>query len=991
MTRHTLASRWGRRLAVALLTFANACSSAPQRPSEPAADGAAVNWQRIENGVIVRPASGQPRTIRLQVMTDSIIRVTATPADSLNLPASLMVVAKPLNAAKFDVSVQDDVLNLKTTNTSADVSLISGKVKFRDASGRVVLDGYNGGEFTPVKVDGQSFYAVRQQFNRSTDEGLYGLGQHENGQYNYNGQDVDLAQHNVDIALPLVVSSRNYGVLWDNNGITRFGDPREYRPISAELKVTDSDDRPGGLTARYALNGRTKLTRVESDVNYQYIKDLANWPAVLTDASGNTQPLPGKQSVTWAGKLESGMTGGHKFRLYVSSYVKLYLDGKLVVDAWRQNWNPWYRNFDVPMTAGVPVSIRIEWIPNGGYIRLLHANPLPAEERHELSFASEVARSIDYYFIAGKDYDDVISGYRQLTGKALLLPRWAFGYWQSRDRYKTQAELVDTLREYRRRKLPIDNIVQDWRYWRDDSWGSHAFDAERYPDPKRMVQDVHALHGHIMISVWPKFYPMTDNYKELDAVGGVYHGNIDAGAKDWVGPGYLSTYYDPYNTKAADIFWRQVQDRLDKLGFDAWWLDNDEPDIRSNISIPEREAIMGPTAIGPGAEYFNTFPLVHVGVVYDHWHAQHPDTRLFLFTRSAYGGIQRYSAAVWSGDLATRWSDLHDQIAAGLGISMAGMPNWTFDIGGFAMEDRFVKPDSADLAEWRELYTRWFQFGAFAPIFRAHGQARPEEGEGRPREIYRISPPGTEVYDTLAWYDRLRYRLMPYIYTLAGRVYHDDYTMMRGLVMDFPRDGNVRDIADEYMFGPSFLVAPVTEYWARSRTVYLPAGTRWYDFYTGKVFDGGRTITANAPLRHMPLFVKEGSIVPIGPDAQYTGQKPGAPITLNIYTGESGIFDLYEDDGTSYGYTRGEWSRIRIRYDEASGTLSIGAREGAFPGMANNRTFAVRWISGPTSTAVRFDAKPDRSVPYSGEAIELHRGAAAAVLRQPKPSSRHAP
>jgi alpha-D-xyloside xylohydrolase len=960
---------------MALLAFAGACSSGPQEA--PAAKSQRVNWQRTENGVVVRLASGQPRTVRLQVMTGSIIRVTATPADSLNLPASLMVVATPLKDIKFDVSVQNDVLSLKTANAAADVSLISGKVKFRDASGRVVLDAYNGGEFTQVKVDDHDLYAVRQQFNRGTDEDLYGLGQHENGQYNYNGQDVDLAQHNMDIALPLVVSSRNYGLLWDNNGITRFGDPREYRAISTEFKLTDADGRAGGLTARYALNGQMKVTRVESDVNYQYIKDLTNWPAALMDASGGA--LPGKQSVTWEGRLESDVTGVHKFRLYVSSYVKLYLDGKLVIDAWRQNWNPWYRNFDVPMTAGVPVSIRLEWIPNGGYIRLLHANPLPADERHEVSFASEAARAIDYYFIAGRNYDDVISGYRQLTGKSTMLPRWAFGYWQSRDRYKTQEQLVDTLREYRRRKLPIDNIVQDWRYWRDDSWGSHAFDAGRYPDPAQMVNDVHALHGHIMISVWPKFYPATDNYKALDAVGGVYHGNIDAGAKDWVGSGYLSTYYDPYNARAADIYWQQIQDKLGKLGFDAWWLDNDEPDIRSNLDIAEREAIMGPTAIGSGAEYFNTYPLVHVGVVYDHWHALHPDTRVLLFTRSAYGGIQRYSAAVWSGDLAARWSDLHDQIAAGLGISMAGMPNWTFDIGGFAMEDRFVKANAADLAEWRELYTRWFQFGAFAPIFRAHGQARPEEGEGRPREIYRISAPGTEVYDILAWYDRLRYRLMPYIYTLASRVYHDDDTMMRGLVMDFPQDPNVRDIADEYMFGPSFLVAPVTQYKARTRLVYLPAGVRWYDFYTGKAFDGGQQIAARAPLRRMPLFVREGSIVPIGPDVQYTGQKPDAPITLNIYTGKSGRFDLYEDDGVSYGYARGEWSRIPIRYDEESGTLTIGKRQGAFPGMVLNRIFNVRWISGPAANAVVFDAKPDRSVRYSGGAVELHRGEAAGV------------
>jgi alpha-D-xyloside xylohydrolase len=469
-----------------------------------------------------------------------------------------------------------------------------------------------------------------------------------------------------------------------------------------------------------------------------------------------------------------------------------------------------------------------------------------------------------------------------------------------------------------------------------------------------------------MISVWPKFYPTTANYTELDAVNGVYHGNIEDGAKDWVGPGYLSTYYDPYNVKAMDIYWRQVQNKLGVLGFDAWWLDNDEPDIRSNLDIDSRKHVMGPTAIGSGAEYFNTFPLVHVGGVYDRLHALHPDTRQFLFTRSGYAGIQRYSTALWSGDLPARWQDLHNQVTAGLGMSMAGVPMWTFDIGAYVVEDRFIKPDSANRDEWREIYLRWFQFGAFAPIFRSHGQ-------GQLREIYNISPPGTPVYDALAWYDHLRYRLMPYIYTLAGKVYHDDYTLMRGLVMDFPNDARVASLGDEYMFGPAFLVAPVSEYQARSRAVYLPAGARWYDFYTGTAFDGGQRITAAAPLARMPLFVKAGSIVPVGPDIQYTNEKPAAPLTLFVYTGASGHFDIYDDDGLSYGYQRGEFARIPVSYDEASGALTIGARQGSFPGMMQQRVFNVRWISGPTQNAANFDAEPDRRVTYTGAPVTITR------------------
>ncbi len=642
---------------------------------------------------------------------------------------------------------------------------------------------------------------MRQEFNRGTGEGFYGLGQHQNGKLNDNGEDIDLAQHNMDIGIPFVVSSRNYGILWDNNGITRFGDPRAYRPIDATLKLFDEDNKPGGLTARYFVGDTLELTRTETDPNYQYIKDQANWPAELTGAAN--------RKVVWQGSLAASVSGMHRFRLYVSSYVKLSIDGKLVVDAWRQNWNPWYRNFDLPMTEGEKHTIRIEWIANDGYIRLLHQDPLPDDQRHELSLSSEVARAIDYYFVGGRDLDEVIAGYRSLTGKAVLLPRWAYGYWQSRDHYETQDQLLDTVREYRRRGLPLDNIVQDWRYWRDDAWGSHEFDTARYPDPKAMVDAVHALGAHIMISVWPKFYPTTENYKELDAHGAVYRGNIEAGAKDWVGPGYLSTYYDPYSAQGRDIYWRQIREHLDLLGFDAYWLDNDEPDIRSNLSIDERQGIMGPTAMGPAAEFFNTYPLMHVGGVYDHWHASHPDKRAFLFTRSGYGGLQRYGAAVWSGDLTARWSDLRDQVSAGLDLALSGIPNWTFDIGGYVVEDKYLNPTADDLAEWQELYLRWFQFGAFVPIFRSHGR-------GGLREIYNIAPQGTEIYDSLAWYDRLRYRLMPYIYTAAADTYWRDSTMMRALVMDFPQDGNVANLGDEYMFGPSFLVAPVTEYRARA-------------------------------------------------------------------------------------------------------------------------------------------------------------------------------
>lgn len=975
------ASLWTRNwrvfagvLAVATALCAGDAAAGPfdslfAKKPEPAAP--VVLWHKTDTGLVVNPTGGQARAVRLQVMTPDIIRVTASPGGGFDLPESLMVIAAPARDVPFDVSADADTATLKTAKVTAEVSLATGAVKFLDRNGKIVLAGIDAGTFAPVKVDGQDYYSVRAQFNPGTDEGFYGLGQHQNGIVNYNGEDVTLGQHNMDIAMPFVLSSRDYGVLWDNYSLTRFGYPDEYPPMSAELTLYDAGGNKGGLTGSYYDDQKLMATKTEADPNYQYVSDQKNWPEQMKDVRDN------HRRVVWEGKIESGKTGLHKFRFYVSGYFKLWLDGKLVMDAWRQNWQGWYRGLDLEMQAGVPVSFRAEWIAQGGYLRFFHIDPMADAERHELSLHSAVARAIDYYFIGGAKMDDLIAGYRHLTGQALMMPEWAYGYWQSRDRYLNQDEIVDTVKKYRALNLPLDNIVQDWRYWKDPEWGSHDFDAARYPNPGAMVKETHDLHAHIMISVWPKFYTTTQNYKELDAVGGVYHGNIDAGVKDWVGPGYLSTYYDPYSEKADDIYWRQIKDKIDDLGFDAYWLDNDEPDIHSNIDNAEFERIMGPTAMGPGAEFHNTYPLMHVCGFYDHWHQAHPDTRAFLFTRSAFGGIQRCAAATWSGDIAARWTDLHDQIAAGVDLSMSGLPNWSFDTGAYVTEERYMHPDKADLAEWQELFTRWYEFGAFVPVFRAHGHYNGADGsqEGRPRELYNISPPGTAIYDDLAWYDRLRYRLMPYIYTQAADMYHRAGTLMRGLVMDFPDDPNVASLNDEYMFGPAFLVAPVTEYEARTRQVYLPAGTRWYDFYTGKDYDGGQTIAAAAPLARMPLFVREGSIVPVGPAIQYTGQKPGAPITLAVYTGQNGRFDLYEDDGTSDAYRRGEFTRIAIAYDEATATLTIGDRDGAYPAMVKDRVFNIRWISGPTPKAVKFDAAPDSRVRYAGKMVMIARNA----------------
>ena len=608
--------------------------------------------------------------------------------------------------------------------------------------------------------------------------------------------------------------------------------------------------------------------------------------------------------------------------------------------------------------------IKIEWIHIGGFIGLKCLPPQDKIYDNSLSLWSEVGDQIDYYFIAGENPDQIIKGYRTITGKAPMMPKWAMGFWQCRERYQTQEQLLDVVKEFRKRQIPLDNVVQDWFYWPEDQWGSHDFDLSRFPDPAGMIEELHNdLHSHIMISVWPKFYVGTEHYKQFEENGWLYMRNVEKGQRDWVGPGYVSSFYDPYSEGARDLFWKQMNEKLFSKDFDAWWLDATEPDLQSNLSREETRLRNGPTAMGTFARYLNTFSLMNAKGVYDKQRETRPDQRVFILTRSAFAGQQRYAAATWSGDIATRWYDLKAQIPAGLNFSLSGLPYWTTDIDGFGVEPRFernVKPE--DLEEWRELNTRWFQFGTFCPLFRVHGQYPF-------REMFNIAPDDHPAYQAMLAYDQLRYRLMPYIYSLTGMVTQKDYTIMRALVMDFAQDKNVLNVGDQFMFGPAILVNPVTEYKARKRQLYLPAGTGWYDLKTGKHFKGGQIIEADAPYSDIPLFVKEGSIIPFGPAMQYSDEKPADPIRLCIYTGQDGTFELYEDENVNYNYEKGAFAIIPFVYDEAKRQLTIEKRQGEFPGMLQERTFEIVWITESQPTGLDFNLVPVQSVHYDGKKL----------------------
>ncbi len=901
------------------------------------------------------------KMMKVQVCAEDIIRVTATPGDSFSSRESLIVEKSKWQPVPYSVIEKDDTIEISTAKVTAKVSVETGEVVFYDKDGRLILQEKPGGGkiISAADVMGEKTYHIQQLFNSPADEAFYGLGQHQNNIMNYKGHDVDLWQNNIVAVVPFLVSSRNYGILWDNNSRTKFGDIRDFQPLSS-LTLYNKKGRKGGLTAEYYKSSDFKsplTSRTEETIEHNFMDSPDTYPEGFN---------ANRASIRWSGEIQCRQPGVHKFRLYCSNYTKMWLNGKLVVDSWRQNWLPWTYLMRLPMEAGKRYSIKIEWVPNGGYIGLKCLSPEKWEHKKSLSLYSEVADQIDYYFVYGENSDQVIRGYRKITGKAPMMPKWAMGLWQCRERYKTQEELLSVVKEFRKRQIPLDNIVQDWFYWPEDKWGDHEFEATRFPDPQGMVKELHEdLNTHIMISVWPKFYVGTKHYKQFNDKGWLYTRNVEKGQKDWVGPGYVSTFYDAYNKKARDLYWRQMNEKLFSKGFDAWWLDSTEPDIQSNLSPTEHLLRVGPTALGSSSRYRNTFSLMNAKGVYEHQRKTSPNQRVFILTRSAYAGQQRYSTATWSGDVATRWYDLKAQIPAGLNFCLSGIPYWTTDIGGFAVEPRFernVKPD--DLEEWREFNTRWFQFGTFCPLFRVHGQFPY-------REMFNIAPDDHQAYQSMLAYDKLRYRLMPYIYSLTGMVTHDDYTIMRALVMDFGGDKKVLNIGDQFMFGPALLVNPVTEYKARTRQVYLPSGTGWYNLKSGRYFKGGQAIWADAPYEDIPVFVKEGSIIPFGPAIQYTTEKPADPIRLFVYTGADGAFKLYEDENVNYNYEKGYFSVIPFKYNEDTRSLTIGARRGKFPGMLKKRTFEIVWVSRKAPTALDFDAKPSLSVRYDGSELVI--------------------
>ena len=541
---------------------------------------------------------------------------------------------------------------------------------------------------------------------------------------------------------------------------------------------------------------------------------------------------------------------------------------------------------------------------------------------HVMYISSEVADTIDYYFVYGPEFDKIVAGYRELTGQVPMFGRWAYGFWQCKNRYKSQEEILAVARKYRDLHIPVDNIVQDWFWW--NRKGEHIFN-KNYPDPKGMIDQLHKDNFHLMISVWPFFEPGSKEYAEMDRLG-YFIDRTKIPHLPYHQQGMAA--YDPTNPGARKYYWDLMDKGLFKLGADAWWLDTTEPETEGQ----EESILLGhKIAAGSGDRYANIFPLMTTKAVYEGQRSASDQKRVFILSRSAFAGAQRNSVTAWSGDVLSDWLSFKRQIPAGLNFSVSGLPYWTTDIGGFIGNPLGSPSDPA----FRELFIRWFQFGAFSPVFRVHGtRSNPDENE--------LWSYGPEAQKILLQYDNLRYRLLPYIYSLAWKTTSEAYTPMRPLVMDYRTDVNAQNIGDQFMYGPAILVNPVTEPGATERHMYLPKA-KWYDFWTGTPVEmakeSGRFIDAAAPLDRMPLYVRAGSIVPMGPEEEYSNQKPADPIELRVYAGADADFTLYEDEGDTYNYEKGKYATIPIHWNDSTQTLTLGDRKGSFPGMLDKRTF----------------------------------------------------
>ncbi len=1001
------------------------------------------SYQKKTDGVIFELVRGK---LKLQVLSDDIIRVVYTPSDSFSTRESVSVIKKEWLPVHYKVGGDKSFVTMNTRAIKVKVNKTTGAIAFYDRKGKLLLEEpANGKSMIAANIAGEDTWTAEQKFMSPEDEALYGLGQFQDGIMNWRNVYARLKQRNTTIAMPVVISNKGYGLFWDNTSYTEFNPDLtkidmnfDGNSLSAMLKTKEKGtyifdiERNNVNAIELKVGNQTiyrhdtgvhvssSVAKVDLEANREYTVELICHDKRLTPAIPDRYLAPGDGSpgghglkgeyfanrnlegtpsfvrvdpkvdfdwgsgspamgfptdnfsVRWTGKLSAPKTiDSCTLTVTSDDGARLYVDGQMVTNGWVERGST-TDEYKLKLVAGKEYDIKVEYFEafGGASVKLGWDIGTSGKEDDELSkdvhiyyrhpaqaeetvWKSLVADDIDYYLLYGPESDRIVGAMRELTGRAPLYPKWAYGLFLSHMAWNDQKEIIDVAKGHRERNIPFDCIVQDgtyWKQWPDNEWGSSRFDSARYPDPVSMITAVHDMNSHFMISVWPRFNSKTDTYKMLEPKGYMLGlqktsaaGNEGVALEDVT----TNAVYDAFNPSARKMYWQFINDRLFSLGVDAWWLDATEPEWNYDFSRAR-------TYLGTGERYLNCYALMSMTGVYEGQRSTESTKRPFILTRSAFPGQQRYAVTSWSGDIGYDWTTYRIQIAAGLNFAITGVPYWTTDIGGFV--------PGADLnsADYRELLTRWFQYGAFCPIFRVHGCRQTELWRG-----------GEDSEKQLVKTDNLRYRLMPYIYSLGAMVTFDNYTIMRPLIMDFRTDRNILNIADQFMFGTAFLVNSVTEPKAMSRKVYLPEDKGgWYDFWTGSKNAGGRTIETPAPIDIIPLFVRAGSIIPMGPYEQYASEK-NDPIELRIYSGADGMFTLYEDENDNFNYEKGKKATIRFSWDEKSKTLTIGERNGEFDGMVQERTFNVVLVKQNHGAGIDAEAKPDRTVLYKGDETKI--------------------
>lgn len=829
--------------------------------------------------------------LSLHPMSDNAIRVRFTENVTPTEPS--LVFSTESKTPDFKLSETNNGIEVSTRLMKVLVNREDGAITFNDSEGKTLLHEKSGSRLIkPSSISGEKCLVAQQSFISPKDEYLFGTGQFQDGFLNIKGLTRRLTQVNTQISIPFIVSSKGYGLLWHNYGLT------DFNPADSKAELAQ-------------VNETGETTTVD-----------------VTTSEGSRKET--RQNSGFAGTFEVAKKGHYAILLDVGQNMarkyNVVIDNKEVIN---------FNNYWLPPTTSTFVELEAgthKVLVNGEksdkpvlYYRLV---------TDETTFRSPVANALDYVFFAGKA-DEVIASYRQLSGGAPMMPIWSLGYIHCRERYKSQNEIIENLTEFRNRKLPMDLIVQDWQYWGKYGWNAMQFDEKDYPDPAKMVQDIHQMNARLMVSVWSKIDEKSDLGKEFSAR------NFYIPNTQWV---------DFFNPTAADFYWKNFSEKLLKpYKIDAWWQDATEPE---NDDLRGRRINNGTQA---GETMRNIYPLFVTKTVYEGSRHDVPEKRVFILTRSAFSGTQRYASAFWSGDIGNDWETLRRQITAGLNLSITGLPYWTVDAGGFFRPGNEQYTDSL----YHERFLRWFQFGTFCPLQRVHGYLTDTE-------FWRF---GENVEKEALKYLNLRYRLLPYIYSQAATVTFDGGTIMRPLVMDFSLDHKALEQNYEYMFGPSILVAPVLESSVKTWDVYLPKNKAgWYNFWTGKKNPGGQKVKTDAPIDQIPLFVKAGSIVPFGPEKQYTSEKADSVIELRVYAGADATFKLYEDDGVSYDYEQGKYATILIQWDDRKKELLIGERKGEFENMLNNRKFEIVLVDENSEVGMKVHEN-QKIIKYVGKKI----------------------